>query len=90
MYLLLTIKSNKTHGKEGSVLVAQLIQGVVDVQGGNHLPDVREGSEQSNGDQSAGGRVDTEWSVKFVVKNWVPQKNMGIQRSNTTLSWQRP
>ena len=90
MYLLLTIKSNKTHGKEGSVLVAQLIQGVVDVQGGNHLPDVREGSEQSNGDRSEGGWVDAEWSVKFVVKNWVPQKNMGIQRSNTTLSWQRP
>ena len=60
MYLLLTIKSNKTHGKEGSVLVAQLIQGVVDVQGGNHLPDVREGSEQSNGDRSEGGRVDAE------------------------------
>ena len=90
MYLLLTIKSKKTHGKEGSVLVAQLIQGVVDVQGGNHLPDVREGSEQSNGDRSEGGRVDAEWSVKFVVKNWVPQKNMGIQRSSTTLSWQRP
>ena len=70
MYLLLTDESNKTHGKEGSVLVAQLIQGVVDVQGGNHLPDVREGSEQSNGDRSEGGRVDAEWSVKFVVKNW--------------------
>ena len=86
MYLLLTIKSNKTHGKEGSVLVAQLIQGVVDGQRGHHLPDVREGSEQSNGDRSEGDRVDAEWSVK----NWVPQKNMGIQRSNTTLSWQRP
>ena len=90
MYLLLTIKSNKTHGKEGSVLVAQLIQGVVDVQGGNHLPDVREGSEQSNGDRSEGGRVDAEWSVNVRSEELVPQKNMGIQRSNTTLSWQRP
>ena len=64
MYLLLTIKSNKTHGKEGSVLVAQLIQGVVDGQGGDHLPDIREGSEQSNGDQSEGGQVDAECEVR--------------------------
>ena len=76
--------------KAVSWLLSFNIQGVVDVQGGNHLPNVREGSEQSNGDQSAGGRVDTEWSGKFVVKNWVPQKNMGIQRSKTTLSWQQP
>ena len=58
MYLLLTDESNKTHGKEGSVLVAQLIGGVVDGQGGDHLPDAGEGSKQSNGDRSEGGRVD--------------------------------
>ena len=28
--------------------------------------------------------------IKSVVTNWVPQKNMGIQRSNTTLTCQRP
>ena len=57
---LLTNEGNKSHGKEGGVLVAVFKGDVVDDKGGDHLPDAGEGSEQANGDGSEGGRVDTE------------------------------
>ena len=60
MNLPLTNKGNKSHGKEGGVLVAVSKGDVVDDKGGDHLPDAGEGGEQANGDGSEGGRVDAE------------------------------
>ena len=57
---LQTNEGNKSHGKEGGVLVAELVRDVVNDEGGDHLPDAGEGGEQPNGDGSEGGRVDTE------------------------------